>query len=332
MSNIKLEGVEKEVPITPKYINEHCNYCLNIKPNIRCQYFLQCPYQRKNKANVVINEYKYTKEILIFKDAFYQRATINVDSNVDRSRNWVYNDLGILVPTEKNNDCSIFKLLNTLTDSRKRTVQNFYGYTRSNDWQYFLTLTFKNKNRLNDDQVEYLWKLFRQKMQYRFPSIKIICVREPHKKGGLHFHGLIGNCNLDKYLRIAINSGQFYEDKKGNKLPNKYYMQQLINEFGDQVYNIDPKIYSEGHLTIVKIKDANSDRLSNYMSKYFLKDKMKVSFQKKVYWHTYNLDFYNKYCSYLTKEEKQALINEINLLNFSHYKETEKAYIYTIKK
>ena len=331
MSEIKLEGVEKELPITPNQFNELCNYCLTVKCQTRCPHFLTCPFQKNNKANVVINEYKYTKEILIFKDAFYQRASVDVDNNIDRTRNWVYNDLGLLVPTDKNKEASIFKLLNVLKDSRKRTMQNFYGYARSNDWSYFLTLTFKNKDRLTESQVEYIWKLFRQRLQYYFPNIQILCVRETHVKGGLHIHGLIGNVNLDKHLIRGVNSQEYYIRKK-KKVPNKYYMQPIINEFGDPVYNIDPKIYNEGHLTIVKVKDPNSDRLSNYMSKYFLKGNMKVGFQKKVYWHTHNLAFYNKYCSYLTNEEKQALINEINLLNFSHYKETEKAYIYTIKK
>lgn len=307
-----------------------CDRCLNVKPMITCPYYGCCPYQSKNKANVVINEYMHEKEIMIFKDSFFYRGDIKVDTNIDRTRNWIYNDLGVLEPTEKNLNGTIFNLYNSLKDSRKRTLQNFHGYVRSNAWSYFLTLTFKDKDKLSEDEVGYLWQLFRQKLQYRFPDIKIICVREHHKKGGLHFHGLLGNCNLDKYLRIAINSAEFYEDRKGDKHPNKYYMQQLKNEFGDQVYNIDSKIYSEGHLTIVKIKEFNYDKISRYLSKYFLKEN--VSFNKKTYWHTNNLNFYNKHCAYLTNNEQHELLKEINLLNFVNYKETEKFYLFTLKK
>ena len=335
MSNGLNQNDMKEIDLSPikkHQTKELCEFCLNVKRQFSCPNYLKCPYVKDCKANVVINEYKNTREVLIFKDAFWQRGTMDTNTNVDRGKNWMYDDHGVLVPTEKNLNGDIFKLLNCLKDSRKRATQNFYGYTRCNDWSYFLTLTLAKKDKLSEEQVNYVWKLFRQKMQYRFPDIKIICVREHHKKGGLHFHGLIGNCNLDKYLRIAINSGEYYEDKKGNKLPNKYYMQQLVNEFNDPVYNIDPKIYSEGHLTIVKIKDANSDKLANYLSKYFLKDNVKVSFKKKTYWHTNNLDFYNKLVSYYTDEEKQDFLNLVNLLNYIHFKETDKAYIYTLKK
>ena len=337
MSNVNNELTEIDLsPIRKYQTRELCDFCLNVKPQFACPYYKECPYQKKCKANVVINEYKDTKEILIFKDAFWQRQTLDISKKIDRTRKFIYNDQGILVPKDENSNISIFKLKNTLLDSRKRAVQNFYGYVRSNEWKYFITVTVANTvnvNKYNDEEVEHVWELLRKKLQYYFNDIKILLVKEYHKKGGLHFHGFIGNCNLEKYLTIAINSGKTYKHK-GKKLENKYYMQPLKTEFGDQVYNLIPKIYDKGHIEIVKIKedDNNNFKLANYLSKYFLKDKMQVKYSKKLYWHTYNLDFYNKEVFFLTDNEKQEVINDINLLNFIHYKETEKAYIYTIKK
>ncbi len=318
-----------------KMTRELCNYCLNVKAQFGCPNYLTCPYQNKCKANVVVNEYLHTKEILIFKDAFWQRDTMGLNTNVDRTRKWMYDNNGILIQKNEEEELSIFKLKNVLIDSRKRSLQNLYGYIRSNTWKYFLTLTIEKSSKYdkyNDEDVEYIWQLFRQKMQYRFKNIKMIAVTELHKKGGIHFHGFIGNCNLDKYLTVAINSAEFYV-RKGKKVENKYYMQPLKTNFGDQVYNLDTTIYDKGFVTIVKISgEENELKLANYVSKYLAKDRAKVKYNKKIYWRTYNLDFYNKEVSFLNEEEKTQIVSEISLLNCIRIKESKKFVCYTIKK
>jgi len=316
------------------HLSEFCEKCLNIKPNFLCPHYLTCPYQKKYKANVVINEYKDKKEILFFKDAFWQRGTMEVNTDVDRTRKFMYDDNGILVPKDEDKRISIFELQNVLKDSRKRGIDNFYAYINANEWQYFITLTIENTNKVNkydDDQVKYIWQLFRQKMQRRFKNIKILAVPENHKKGGIHFHGLLGNVNLSKFLTLAINSAKTYKFK-GVERENEYYLQPLKTKYGDQVYNLDPKIFNSGFVQIVNIKDNNQLKISNYMSKYMAKDYAVAKYNKKLYFHTCNLDFRTKQVSYLTQEEKQQIIDESNLLNIIHEKQTDKFYSLFIKK
>lgn len=311
-----------------------CWKCLCEEPNISCRNFLKCQYQKRQKANVVIHEYPDKKEVLIFKDAFYQRASVELNTNIDRTRKFFYDENGVLNPVDSNATNSIFDLLVRLEDSRKRGLQNFYGYVLSNDWDYFLTLTVKsgiNFDKFNDSDIEYIWKLFRQKMQYRFRDIKIICIREYHKKGGLHFHCLLGNCKLNPYLSIAINSKKQIK-KNGVLVNNPDYLCPLFTKFGDQIYNLSPKVYDFGFTEIVIINDKNNFKLANYMSKYMVKDNAQVKYNKKLFFRTHNLNFGNTQCSFLTEQEKVDLLNELTLLNTISYQEKEKLTSIWIKK
>lgn len=309
-----------------------CDSCLNKKPNFTCPNFLNCQYQKNFKANVVVHDYVDKKEILIFKDAFWQRGTCEVNTDVDRTRKFVYDENGVLVPKDEN-ESSVFGLLNRLKDSRKRSLQNMYSFINANQWDYWLTLTIENTSKVNkydDEQVKHIWKIFRERIQYYFKDIKIFTICENHKKGGLHFHGLIGNCSLEKYLTIAINSALTYK-YKGVERPNPYYLEPLKTEYGDQVYNLDPKLYNFGFVSIVKIKGNNNFKLANYMSKYMAKDCI-VKYNKKLYFRTYNLNVATTQCSFLTDEEKEQVLNEANILNTLRIKETDKLYSVMIKK
>lgn len=309
-----------------------CDKCLNEKPNFLCPNFLKCQFQKQYKANVVIHDYNDKKEILVFKDAFWQRGSTDINTNVDRTRKFLYDENGVLTPKDEN-ETSIFGLLNRLKDSRKRSLQNLYSFINANTWDYWLTLTIENTSKVdkyNDEQVKYIWQLFRQKLQYHFKGIKLFTICENHKKGGLHFHGLVGNCSLEKYLTIAINSAPTYK-YKGVEKPNPYYLEPLKTEFGDQIYNFDPKIYSYGFATIVKIKGNNNFKLANYMSKYMAKDCV-VKYNKKMYYRTHNLNVATTQCSFLTDEEKAQILNDANCLNTLRVKETDKLISVMIKK
>jgi hypothetical protein len=317
----------------PEQINVACYRCITGKPNFCCPNYLKCQYQKKYKANIVINEYEHEKEILFFKDAFWQRGG-TVNTNADRTRNFIIDDNGVLSP--KNADISIFKLQNTIIDSRKRAIDNFYGYVRANKWEYFVTFTVANSSKIDrtkTGQAKYVWRRFRQKLQYYFKNIKIIAVPEFHKNTpALHFHGLMGDCKLDKFLTIAINSAKTYKDKQGVEHPNEYYLQPYKTSFGDQVYNLDPKFFDLGFVTIVRISDFDFSRISNYCAKYLLKQNAVIKYNQKTYFRTHNLLFRNRQVSFLTEEQKNELFKEVNLLNLKWKKETEKMIAITIKK
>ncbi len=311
-----------------------CYHCLTQTPNLNCPNYLKCQYQKKQKANIVIHEYPDKKEVLIFKDAFWQRDMSNINTNIDRTRKFFYDDNGVLCPKNIDDSNSIFQLLLRLEDGRKRSLQNFYSYACANNWDYFLTVTVKSTSKFNkyvDEDVKYVWKLFRQKMKYRFEDIKILAVPEYHKKGGLHLHCLLGNCNIDKYLSIGINS-KVYIKQKGQLIPNPHYLEPMFTKFGDQIYNLSPKVYNYGHSEVVKIRDNDNFRISNYMTKYMLKDKAQVKYCNKLFFRTQNLDHANTLCSFVIEEEKQKFLSDLNLLNMIRYKETDKLISVWVKK
>ena len=79
-----------------------CDKCLNEKPNFLCPNFLKCQFQKQYKANVVIHDYNDKKEILVFKDAFWQRGSTDINTNVDRTRKFLYDENGVLTPKDEN--------------------------------------------------------------------------------------------------------------------------------------------------------------------------------------------------------------------------------------
>ncbi len=320
---MKNENELEELPSLPVIKDYNaCMYCINHSPNFTCPKFLKCDYQRKYKANVVVHDYGDKKEILIFKDAFWQRGGIEVNENVDRTRKFIYDSNGVLVPKNENEEL-IFALLNRLKDSRKRGLQNMYSIINSNEWNYWVTITIENTkiiNKYDDEVVKNIWKSFREKLQYNFKDIYIIVVPEYHKKGGLHFHGLIGGCNFDKYLTRAVNSKIEYRGKE-----NECYCDYLYTDFGDQIYNFDTSIYDKGLVTIVKMRKGDKLQIANYMGKYMGKESC-VKYNKKSYYHTRNCKVGNSFCSYHTNEEKQRILQECNLLNVARFVEKDKLY------
>ena len=157
-------------------------------------------------------------------------------------------------------------------ESRKRAKDTFYGYALCNDWLYFCTFTIaKNDYDSSDDATKVYWKVFRQRLQRKFADIKILGVPERHKSGNIHFHALLGDCDLEHILVVAISP-------KTN---------QPIFQNGRQVYNLP--LWSKGFSTVVKI-DENKERTVNYMIGYITKQD-EMGWKQKRYYRTKNLDF-----------------------------------------
>ena len=282
--------------------------------------------QRKLFGNTIINNYNGRKEIIVYKKDFEVPAEVSVNTNIDRTRHFIYNESGYLEPVEQLNNL-VELLQNSLRSSRKRTLDNLYGYCLSNNFDYFITLTFRpDINRYDINEVNYAWQKFKQKMQYYFKDITIILIPEPHpKSGAFHFHGLIGNANLDKYLEIAIN----------NNKDSQFYGQPLKNKFGRQIYNFNSDFYQYGFSTIVKIEpDTPKKKIVNYLIKYISKEIVEtdkgpatnVRYNKKSYYHTRNL----------IRKEKQVCHFEMSdleeiLKSFEKTKENDKFIVFEIK-
>lgn len=133
--------------------------------------------------------------------------------------------------------------------SLSRSKNSIYNIARSNEWQWFITLTFERNNTDASDYDMITCRLhtFMNNLQKRkCPDMKYIIVPELHDdKINYHFHGLLSGVDN---LRFCF-SGHF--DKNDNP-----------------VYNILDWKY--GWTTATQVKD--SDKASSYITKYITKD------------------------------------------------------------
>ncbi len=174
----------------------------------------------------------------------------------------------------------------SLRSSMGRTVNKVYYLARSNDWEWFFTLTF------NPEIVDsYDYTACTEKLSNWFiimrricPGIKYLVVPEQHKSGRWHFHGLFANCD---------NLG-FVDSGKRTKT-------------GDIIYNVGK--YRLGFSTATKVRDPR--RVTQYIGKYITKDLCAVTKGKKRYWCSRNLDQAEVEKKYYTPDTLQLLLEQL---------------------
>lgn len=302
-----------------------CKNCIRHCLFKHCPNFSNCPHALKwykeHTANTVINKFEDFTELCFYKSNFRVNKGQVVSDDVDRSRKWIRNENGSLSP--KNDSVKIENLLNCLTNSRKRALDNLFGYVLCNKWDYFVTVTFKHGKfkKLSDEVVKYQWQKFRQQLQYKYSDIKILLVPEDTPTGnhGMHFHGFIGNADISEYLCPARNN-----DKQSEN-----YGDFLYTKYGDPIFNFMKSLTNVGFTTVVKLKDNNRLKLVNYMTKYMHKDSNNFDYNENTYLHTYNLNFKDKELANFSEEEKKELVNSLFAVP---YKETERMVVYRIFK
>lgn len=148
--------------------------------------------------------------------------------------------------------------------SMNRTVNRLYYLTRSNVWDWFVTLTFDPEKVDSFNFSECTKKLSKwlNNCKSVCSEMKYIVVPERHKSGRYHFHGLFASCDA---LRFE-DSGK---KEKGGKV----------------IYNIGA--YKLGFTTATQVE--STERVAKYVTKYITKDLCSVTFGKKRYWASKNL-------------------------------------------
>lgn len=169
------------------------------------------------------------------------------------------------------------QIINDMKDSKdsekstlfsvNRSKRNLYHIARSNDWEYFITLTFKREDSdaSNYDEVSKKVRNWLSNIKLRAsPEFKYLVVPELHKDGiNYHFHGLVANIgNLE-----ITDSGKI--DKKSGKV----------------IYNLSG--WKWGFSTATKIE--SNERVTNYLGKYITKDLMNRLKYKKRYYVSQNI-------------------------------------------
>lgn len=166
-------------------------------------------------------------------------------------------------------------------DSVKRAKDSIFDYAFCNKFDYFFTGTIDPKRINSKSPAELLQPVQSWLKNYRSRyGIQYIMVAEYHKKGGIHFHGLINFENLS-----LIDSGT--KSYKGYKKPMRDYKAIRLGlnpEEGKIVYNIPN--WRFGFTTCIKTY-GDSCAVSHYISKYLTKDCSKIF--GKFFWHSRGL-------------------------------------------
>lgn len=147
--------------------------------------------------------------------------------------------------------------------SMNRSKNNLMDILKSNDFNFFVTLTFdKNKiDRLDDNKTRKSFTQWVANIQRYLPNLYYVAVPEYHKKGGLHFHLLMGGV-------IAEDLGL----KDSGKIVKSGRCK------GQTIFNVS-KWNNKGFSTATKILDTNA--VKYYLSKYLTKGKVDPRFYGK---------------------------------------------------
>lgn len=143
------------------------------------------------------------------------------------------------------------KCLNT---SVNRSKDNIIQLARSNNWEWFVTLTFRPEECDRYDFKECRKRVttfFNNLKKRKCPNVAYLGVPEQHDDGAWHFHVLVSGID-----EITDNFTQHY--KKGEVVEGVYRMNGA---------------WSYGFDTISRVQDTK--RVSNYILKYITKDMMR---------------------------------------------------------
>ncbi len=342
--NIQLKELCRECLLYGKNIHQ-CPFCtidFTNKQSITQAFKNIKHIQSTPRANVVCRQNKFNTEILHFAEEF---STVGNRSTAPRKRLFFYDStLDVVRAINPDNEKStITNLLKSRNKNHKRALNSFLDYGQNNEWQYFFTITFDPRkiDSTKQDKVKYAWKLFRQKLQYKFPDVKVMCVVEYHKDNNkLHFHGVIARANLNAVLCRAVNMQLYRKDKQGKvimrngqPLRNGLYLQPLQSNIGDKIYNFNPNFYTGGFCSVIPLTDRTNDltvyeKVVFYLAKYMAKDKSAVPYNGKSFFGTRNLDKGNKECFYMTDDEFDELLT---FENFTLKKNTARFSSYTTR-
>lgn len=157
------------------------------------------------------------------------------------------------------------KVSESVRCSMSRTIKKIYDVGRSNEWEWFFTLTF------NPDIVDSLdYSICSQKLSYWLnnmrktcPAMKYLVVPEQHESGRWHFHGLFSNVS-----ELEFNlSGKYTDD-------------------GKEIFNVGN--YKLGWSTAIKLDGDFA--IVGYMTKYITKSLCEMTKGRKRYWYSRNCD------------------------------------------
>lgn len=308
----------------PKYENTLWGRCIhkNSKHCHNCKLYRDCvverglPYREFELSNVIYNKFPNSDydEIVFYKETFRHLVDSEnlTNEDVDRKRLLRLGDDGIYEPID--DDFSIAALQRSIRNATKRSLDTFYGYAQSNDWEHFGTLTFSPEavDRYDIDATKSLYSEFQRWCKRKSPDMKLLAVPEWHKKEvngkrALHLHFLASN------IRFNLVSAQ-------NPETGAY----LYGNFGEPLFNIKDWSYGFSSLAIIP-PENNYARVTHYMKKYITKS-MNIGYNAKRFYHTRNLLFKNKHI--FLYDSQDELEQDASAMGLVKVKEDERRIVY----
>lgn len=179
---------------------------------------------------------------------------------------------------------SFREIEHSINVSQNRTKQNVYQITRSNRWEWYITLTLDPEKIDRTDYdlcVKTVRKWFNNIKTRICPDLKYIIIPELHKDGkSYHFHGLLAN-----------TEGLAFSDSG-------------IRQKGRKVFNLAD--YKLGFTNCTRVDDTR--KVSAYITKYITKN-LEISIKgKRRYLASKNCDKAEVKEYNVTPEEKDVLL------------------------
>lgn len=223
--------------------------------------------------NVKCIGYKDSTQVRIFSRPIYSQ-----ENNQPKSPNVWTVDGKPKTKVEEKPERTQKQIKHSEVSSVNRTVNNIYSISRSNRWEYFITLTINPKLLDSTDYDLILNKLniWTNNLKKRYsPNLKYIIVPELHKdKSKWHFHGLfsdIGNMPLSFSGKVCVG---------------KYTYDYARKPYANKIYNLP--LWKYGFSTATPIRD--SARSGSYITKYVTKDLTQALKDKHRYLSSQNCD------------------------------------------
>lgn len=165
---------------------------------------------------------------------------------------------------EQNRERTEEQVKHSITSSVNRTVNQIYALSRSNQWDYFITLTF-NPDLINNSDYKLISEklnIWTNNLKKRYaPNLKYLFVPELHKdKSKWHFHGLFSDIG---FMPLEFS---------GKVCVGKYVYDYVRKPYATKIFNLP--LWKYGFSTATKVRD--SGKASSYITKYITKDISRV--------------------------------------------------------
>lgn len=222
--------------------------------------------------NVRVKKFLTSEQIQIYSKPFREKGSVTYEKNFVRSTGEIFpcKSKPFYNPFE---ECMGFcQEMGDEAENKKRSARRsknmVYDIAKSNNWEWFVTLTFNPEkvDSFNYDEVSTRLSQWLKNMRKKCPKMKYLVVPEKHPTSGrFHFHGLFAHCNEIEF----VDSG--HKDKQGRC-----------------VYNMGK--YKLGFTTAVKIDTGldSAKKITSYIAKYISKELCDLTKGKKRYWYSRN--------------------------------------------